>query len=246
MSKASLISLTALGLLSVGSNLHAMASDKAKTAEAGPTAIMKTGQGTQMTLTLQKLPHSRGYLYCELVFDYGDIGNDIYSTSPLKEADLEWWDNLDTNALAKEFGANKVYKNGPQWWSMDEVSVMGSQPIDVAGTKMIFGAHLPAGTLNIPKYAVFNPAKYQNLTWKAGQPVYQLVDPDGYVYVLQGHKIPTGQLASLGQKFKSLPEGWSYKVVTLEEDLIMNLTPAEPIPSVQDEFDQIYIRIPAS
>ena len=43
---------------------------------------------------------------------------------------------------------------------------------------------------------------------------------------------------------KGLPEGWEYRVETLEQDLIMNLTPNEPIPSVADEFDQIYIRIP--
>ena len=30
----------------------------------------------------------------------------------------------------------------------------------------------------------------------------------------------------------------------LETDLVMKLTPKAPIPSVQDEFDQIYIRIP--
>ena len=43
---------------------------------------------------------------------------------------------------------------------------------------------------------------------------------------------------------EGLPDGWEYRAVDLEEDLVMNLTPAEPIPSVSDEFDQIYIRIP--
>ena len=137
-----------------------------------------------------------------------------------------------------------MYKNGPQWWSMDEVGVMASQPVAVAGVNMVFGAHLPPGTLKIPKYKVFSPAKFQNLSWKSGQPVYQLVDPDGHVYVLQGHKVPTESLATLGEQFKQLPEGWLYRVVDLTDDLIMHLTPHAPIPSVQDEFDQIYIRIP--
>ena len=39
---------------------------------------MTTGQGKKMTLTMQTLPKSRGYQYCELVFNYGDKGNDIY------------------------------------------------------------------------------------------------------------------------------------------------------------------------
>lgn len=91
---------------------------------------MTTGQGKTMTLTLQSLRGSRGYLYCELVFNYGDEGSDIYSTSPLAEAKLDWWDNLDLESLAKAFGAESVYKNGPQWWSMDEVGVMASEPVN--------------------------------------------------------------------------------------------------------------------
>lgn len=207
-------------------------------------ATMKTGQGKEMTLTLKNLPNSRDYQYCELVIQYGDIGSDIYSTSPLKECSVEWWDNLNLEAVATELGAKMAIKNGPQWWSMDEVGVMASEPVTIAGVEMVFGAHLPAGTMSIPHYTVFNPAKFQNLTWKAGEPTYQLVDPDGHAYVLQGYKVKKEDLASLGSKFKLLPEGWKYQVVTPQEDLVMNLTPAHAIPSIQDEFDQIYIRIP--
>ena len=108
---------------------------------------------------------------------------------------------------------------------------------------MVFGAHLLPGTLKIAKYDVFNPAKFQNLTWKAGKPVYELVDADGHVYVLQGHKIATDELVSLGEKFQHLPQGLKYRVRVPDKDLVMNLTPKAPIPSVQDEFDQIFIRI---
>src|SRR5262245_54717678 len=118
------------------------------------------------------------------------------------------WDKLDLEALAKEFGAKSVHKNGPQWWSMDEVGVMASEPVKVAGVNMVFGAHLPPGTLSTPKYKVFSPAKTQNLLWKAGKPVYQLVAPDGHVYVLQGHKVPEKSLATLGERLKQLPDDW--------------------------------------
>ncbi|QDV28614.1 hypothetical protein Spb1_04770 [Planctopirus ephydatiae] len=205
---------------------------------------MTTGQGKTMTLTMQILPKSRGYQYCELLFDYGEKGLDIYSTSPLAPARIDWWDKLDLEALAREFGAKSVHKNGPQWWSMDEVGVMASPPVKVAGVDMVFGAHLPPGTVGIPKYKVFNPAKTQTLLWKAGEPVYQLVDPDGHVYVLQGHKVPEQLLATLAERLKQLPAGWAYRVNVLTEDLSMKLSPQTPIPSVQDEFDQIYIRIP--
>ncbi len=214
-------------------------------AEEVPTAKMKNGLGEEVALTLLTLPDSRGYIYCELVFDYGqDVGFDIYSTSHIAPCDVDWWDGLDLEAVAAERGAESVIKNGPQWWSMDEVAMMESEPVSIAGVDMGFGAHLPPGTMGTPIYQVFLPAKYQNLTWRAGTKSYQLVDPDGHVYVIQGHKIPADELDTLGERMEKLPEGWHYRVVELEEDLVMKLSPAEAIPSVSDEFDQIYIRIP--
>lgn len=227
---------------SSGANGGSTDNDSATTDAAKVT--MTTGTGQTMTLTQQTLPESRGYQYCELVFDFGDAGMDIYSTSPVAPARLKWWENLDLEALAKEFGAQAVFKNGPQWWSMDEVGVMVSEPVVVAGVEMVFGAHLPPGILSTPKYKVFSPAKTQNLLWKSGKPTYQLVDPDGHTYIIQGHKIPVDSLANLRERFQQLPEGWKYRVQILTEDLVMKLTPDKPIPSVQDEFDQIYIRIP--
>jgi hypothetical protein len=213
-------------------------------AEMASSTTMQTGQGVTMTLTLRNLDNSRGWEYCELVFNYGDIGSDIYSTSPLAPCDETWWDNLDLDALAQEFGAQSVTKNGPEWWSMDQVQVMGSEPVEVAGVQMLFGAHLPPGTMETPLYEVFNPAKNQNLVWKAGRPTYRLTDPDGNVYVIQGYKVPEDQLATLGDQMTQLPEGWTYTVVNPTEDLVFVLTTDEAIPSVKDEFDQIYIRVP--
>ena len=172
------------------------------------------------------------------------IGSPSHSTSPLAPCDLAWWDALDLDAVATELGAVAAFKNGPQWWSMDVVGVMASKPVNIAGVDMVFGAHLPPGTMETPKYTVFGPAKYQDLVWQANKPSYQLVDPDGHVYVIQGHKIPVEELDTLGERMQQLPDGWQYMVKVLEQDLVMNLTPAAPIPSVQDEFDQIYIRIP--
>lgn len=206
---------------------------------------VQTSAGTTVHLTRQALDESRDYQYCELVFIYeGDVGADIYSTSPLAPCDLDWWNNLDMQAIADDLGAKMAIKNGPQWWSMDEVRVMGSEPVEIGGVDMIFVAHLPAGTMSIPKYTVFSPAKTQYIVWEAGKPTYRLIDADGHAYLLQGHKVPTHELDGLGGQFKNLPEGWSYNVVVPDEDLVFDLTPDEPIPSVQDEFDQIYIRIP--
>ena len=60
--------------------------------------------------------------------------------------------------------------------------------------------------------------------------------------MLQGQ--PEDALATLGERFQQMPDGWEYRAKAPTEDLVMKLTPNKPIPSVQDEFDQIYIRIP--
>lgn len=219
-------------------------SEASSSAKDADSVTMMTCQGEEKTLTMKTLPDSRDYLYCELVFDYGDKGYDLYSTSHLGEASLDWWEKLDVKAVAEQYGAVAVMKNGPQRWSMDEVGLMMSEPVPVGESQMVFGGHLPPGTLESPRYTVFYPKKTQNLTWKAGSPTYQLVDPDGHVYLIQGYKVPKDDLATLSAKFEQLPDGWEYRVKVLEDDLEMKLSPDAPIPSVQDEFNQIYIRLP--
>ena len=212
--------------------------------DASESMTVTNAKGDTVTLTLKDLPNARGFIYCELVFDYGDAGQDIYSTSPIAPCDLDWWDSLDLNAVAAELDANSVSKNGPEYWSADDVQVMTGDPVSIAGVDMNYGATLPPGTAGQGQYTLFNTAKTQNLTWNAGLPTYQLVDGNSYHYILQGYKVASDQLDTLADQFQELPEGWSYQVVTPLVDLVVELSPRGFIPSVKDEFDQIYILIP--
>lgn len=236
-----------LRLAAAGALSLALATTSAVAQDASESMTVTNAKGDTVTLTLKDLPDSRGYVYCELVFDYGDAGQDIYSTSPIAPCDLDWWDSLDLDAVAAELDANSVTKNGPQYWAMDEVAVMAGPPTSISGVDMNYGATLPPGTVGqTPAYGLFNTAKTQNLTYYADQPIYQLLDANGYAYVLQGQKVETDQLATLGDQFQELPEGWSYHVVNPWYDLVIDLVPNGNIPSVQDEFDQIYILIPTT
>lgn len=59
-----------------------------------------------------------------------------------------------------------------------------------------------------------------------GQQVYELVAPTGNVHVMQScsqHVDPSltlEQLPTLGERLQ-LPEGWQYRVRTLDEDLVV-------------------------
>ena len=79
------------------------------------------------------------------------------------------------------------------------------------------------------------------------KPVYELVDPDGHVYVLQAHeeRFPIESLATLSEQLK-LPNGWQFRTRTLTEDLVMDLKADQTIYAVGDEFHQYWTRIPAS
>ena len=95
-------------------------------------------------------------------------------------------------------------------------------------------------------YRIYSPAKSHHLVYQAGKPVYELVDLEGHVYVLQARSedVPLDWLPTLGERFESLPEGWSYRTRVLEEDLILDLKRDEQFYNVGDEFHQYYQRDP--
>src|SRR5262249_2367976 len=95
-------------------------------------------------------------------------------------------------------------------------------------------------------YKVFTPKKTQKMVYFKGKPVYELVDADGNVYVMQAHEeqFPIDSLPKLGEKLKKLPKGWQYRTRDLTEDLVLDLAPDQTIYAVGDEFHQYYTRIP--
>ena len=60
-------------------------------------------------------------------------------------------------------------------------------------------------------YVPFSPPKNQTNAYSAGSEVYEIVDADGNVYVLQARKddVPLDSLPDLGSQLQELPEGWN-------------------------------------
>jgi hypothetical protein len=84
------------------------------------------------------------------------------------------------------------------------------------------------------------------MVYSKGKPVYELVDAEGNIYVMQAHddRFPIDSLAKLGEQLKKLPKGWQYRERILTEDLILDLGPDQTIHGIGDEFHQYYTRIP--
>lgn len=148
-------------------------------------------------------------------------------------------------------GALKVEKNGPHYWMMDSQTVAFGEKASFDGLEARWAATLdPAIVKKAAKgsepYKVFNPKKTQKMVYAKDKPVYELVDPDGNVYVLQARddRFPIESLPKLGEQLKKLPTGWQYRTRTLTEDLVLDLKQDETIYAVGDEFHQYYTRIP--
>jgi hypothetical protein len=203
-----------------------------------------------METTWQEFDGIRNKRFGEiLVFRKAHI--DVYNTTPVNDCPAELWDPLDVDELKHETRAHRVFKNGPHYWMMDRMGASWGEPATFGRLETRWAAKLgldiavKAARGTVP-FEVFTPKKTQLMVYAAGKEVYELVDPDGHVYVLQArdeeHAIET--LADLGEKMSQIPEGWSYRTRTLDEDLVFDLHEDQTVYAVGDEWKQYYTRIP--
>jgi len=178
-------------------------------------------------------------------------GIEVYNTTGVNDCPPELWNALDLERIKKEFGALTVQKNGPHYWMMDSQTVSFGKKVTFGGLEARWAATLPLeaaekAAKGSEPYKVFTPKKTQKMVYSKGKPVYELVDPDGNIYVMQAHdeRFPMESLSKLGEKLKKLPKGWRYRTRDLTENLVLDLGPDQTIYAVGDEFHQYYTRIP--
>lgn len=191
---------------------------------------------------------TRNLRFCEVILVMPG-GAEAYNSTGLNDCPVELWKALDEEKLKADRRAQFVVLNGPKFWMMDEQTLWFGGTDTFGGIGMKWAATLPAAGLEKEggkPYQVFKPEKHQKMVYMAGKKVYELVDPDGYIYVLQARtgKVSMEMLESLGEHMKELPEGWSYRVRVLEKELVLDLNPEMTIFGVGDEFHQYYTRIP--
>lgn len=174
------------------------------------------------------------------VIIYNDL-NDVLSDKEFSA--------LDFDAIKKNTGANLVIPNGYRYWVLDKIE----------GKKIVPRRALANHEFLVPGFvtisvweAVFRkPYKPQTVnrdtiyTYFANTKVYRLIDPSGNVYTMQSatraiDKNQTlDQLDQLGSKL-NLPDGWSFRIDTLKQDLILPSNGQTEI--IQDEFQNTYQR----
>jgi hypothetical protein len=178
-------------------------------------------------------------------------GIEVYNTTGLNDCPPELWNALDLEKIKQQFGARAVQKNGPHFWMMDSQMVSFGEQVSFGGLQARWAARLDLAVAakaakGSEPYQVFTPKKTQRMVYSSGKPVYELVDPDGHVYVMQAHdeQFPMESLPKLGEQLKKLPKGWQYRTRILTEDLVLDLGSDQTIHAIGDEFHQYYTRIP--
>jgi hypothetical protein len=173
----------------------------------------------------------------------------VYGTQMINDCPQELWERLDPDAIAKEMDAVLVKLNGPRYWMLNGLGSK-AQPIepimrDFGGIMMRRIAVVKLGNepAQIP-YTVRYVDRRAVFFFDAGSRVYELVDPDGLVYVMQARCVGVDPdmseeaLLALGERL-ALPDGWTYRSRILDEELVVDTS--DHLASVlQDEFENTY------
>jgi hypothetical protein len=194
----------------------------------------------------------RGVRYGEIIAVFARNGHfeaEVFGTQFLNDCPQDLWDTLDPSAVAADLGAVVVKLNGPRHWVIDGIGqkVNTMEPVlkEFNGLLMRRLATIDLGDNPSPSpYTDNHVQRGAVFFFDAGKPVYELVSPDGLAYVMQAYCLgvdPTtdeASLSTLGDRLEP-PSGWTYRVRTLDEELVVDTT-HKVATVLQDEFEHSY------
>ncbi|MEP3328939.1 hypothetical protein [Sedimentitalea sp.] len=191
------------------------------------------------------LTDARGMRFCEFLL-ISETEVVIYNTSGSPAGcPAGLFDSLQTDTIVKDHGVRAAKLNGPKFWAMDEQTLGLGETKSFGGIDARYAATLPIASLGsgdgADPYAPYVTEKEQKLTFRAGQPIFELVDAGGNIYVLNayGAKVKDHDPANLADQLAPI-DGWAFRTRTPEEDLIIIQKGDAPSKMVGDEFHQYY------
>lgn len=210
----------------------------------------------------------RDYPYCELIPDTvanGTITEHVFNTLGFNTCPKSTWGTITEqnviDAYNAQYGstglATSATLNGRRHWVLDSIKANGgvtssSDTLTVNGMELGLKGLLttPVGdaTIGTNAYEVSTVQRNTTYVFKKGRKVYELIDPDKNVYVMQSYTdamapLTLKKLDYIG-KYNQLPKGWKYRVRKLPQDL--TLTAAGTTSIVNDYFRNTYQINPAA
>jgi hypothetical protein len=201
-------------------------------------------------------------IYCEVWLfrndpASGQIAGVYYNTSALNNAadkmntcPAAMWDKVTVPWLEANFDVLAAYRNGPRGWTMDSITLPVGPVVAFNGleSRWMGQGLMPKGvslaSAHMAPYSPLQSHRKSSFTFKKGQPVFILDDPQGTPWVMQafGQLVDTtltyDTLKDLGAKLKPAP-GWKFRVAVLDKDLTVS-TPKGYNWIVQDELQNTY------
>jgi hypothetical protein len=193
--------------------------------------------------------------YCELipVVRHGiHFVATVYNTLGLNDCPPDIWDKITEAAMKKRFGALKVVLNGPRHFVMDAIAAAGDtaagKTIDADGLALTARATIKVDLsgLRAKPYRERTIDRETRYVFRAGQPVFLLVRPDGARYAMQSYaqiidkSLAYADLPALGSRLK-LPAGWRYEIMKPDSDLMLGAQGKATV--VQDDLDDTYQKL---
>ena len=195
----------------------------------------------------------RGVRYGEVIAVFARDGHfeaEVFGTQFLNDCPQELWDGLDPSAIAADLGALAVKLNGPRHWVIDGIGQklntlepvlrefngllmrrlalidLGDDPSTSPytdnhvhrGVVFFFDCRQDRSTSSCPRTG--SPMSCRPTAWPWTRP-------------------PTRPVSSPSATALRLPDGWTYRVRTLDEELVVDTT-HKVATVLQDEFEHSY------
>jgi hypothetical protein len=164
---------------------------------------------------------------------------------------VESVDQVDVDALTKQYDVLGTFKNGPRLWCLDWAEVMAGKERDFMGLKARW-----VMWLDMPEeFRKHESAAYKTIAGKRdtqfginkGSQAFILDDVDGNSWVMKSASLIVDpsqayeNLKDLGGRLQP-PPGWKFRTMVLQQDLV--LTPDSGAAHItQDELGNTYDRV---
>ena len=204
--------------------------------------------------TQMLLPPSdvRNFTYGEVlpVFECnGGPITEVYATISFNDCPEDDWYELNAIDLKDQLGAVDLILNGPRHFLMNGLASntgMGFEKMTTFGNLQMGLAAQINGTLADDLYSETEVQRSTTYTYKAGNEVYKLINPQGEEYVMQSYSrkvnpdLAIDDLASLGSSLNP-PSGWTFQAEILSADLIVVADGLAFV--ISDDFENAYQKI---
>jgi len=159
-------------------------------------------------------------------------------------------EGIDCDQLKAEYGLLGASLNGPKIWTPDWSEAQVGKVRDFNGIKAPWVAQLDMKTggavADVAKYESETIARESRMGWSKGSTVMLLDGGQGNTWIMKGFQLGLKPrftyddfIANGASYFQNLPDGWAFRVATLEQELIE--TPVGGVATIMaDEFFNVY------